>query len=376
MKKLLCSLLVLVVALSLVAVACTQPAPAPSPAPAPAPAPTAAPAPKPTTAPAPAPAPAAPGKTFELKFATFTPATHHLNKNVVEPWKKMVEQLSDGRIQVKLFPGGVLGQTKEAYDYVKKGMADVALVIPIYHPGVFPLSDVMTLPFGVPGTGHVESAVFQRLYDRILSPEFKDIHVLGVAQSSGYAMISRTEILKPADAKGKILRTSGGMQTNVVESWGASDTAVPIAESYEALQKGIVDGVIHAPASLYSYKLHEIAKFYLELGLPGATVLWTMNKDYYSKLPKDLQIVVDYAGKFMGSWTAESYYGGDIEARAAFAKAGIKMHTPTAAELDALAKGSMYLWTDWAKQMDAKGLAGTKVVEAFKDELLRYGIQR
>jgi len=289
----------------------------------------------------------------------------------------MVEDLSGGRIQVKLFPGGVLGKTKEAYDYLVKGLADVDLIIPIYHPGVFPLTDVMTLPFGVPGTSYVGSAVLQGLYDQYLYEEYKDIHVLNIWQSTGYVIVSREKpVLSPADAKGLIIRTSGGMQTDVVESWGANDVAVPIAESYEALKRGTVDGLMHTSASINSYKLQEVTSYMTDLGLPGAVGIWAVNKDFYNKLPRDLQIILDYAGKHMGQWTSGSYYGGGIKAMKAFKDAGMNMHTPTSSEVTAFAAPNTYLWEDWAKKIDAKGLPGTEVMEAFKAELAKYGIYR
>ena len=85
--------------------------------------------------------------TIEIKFATQNPTTAWIHPQGYVPWAKKMEEATKGRVKVTIYPAQTLGKGSEFYDLVRKGIADMAFGMPAYTPGVFPLTEVLSLPF-------------------------------------------------------------------------------------------------------------------------------------------------------------------------------------------------------------------------------------
>jgi len=159
-RSLLISLLVVLVT-GLIFAGCAAPAPASKPAPAP--------------TPAPAPAPA---KTVELRLATHTPGTHYMVKAGFEPWAKKIEEGTKGRVKVTLYVAGALGKVPETWDMVRKGVAEIGMVVPSAVPGLFPLYEYLSLPFLI-GYDKDSMKVADKIFKQYIEPtEFKEVKLL------------------------------------------------------------------------------------------------------------------------------------------------------------------------------------------------------
>jgi len=76
----------------------------------------------------------------QMRVSSFEPAQGFYSSKILQPWiDKVNARLSKGT-EFKLYPGSILGAPPAQADLVKAGVADVALVVPTYTPGVFPLT--------------------------------------------------------------------------------------------------------------------------------------------------------------------------------------------------------------------------------------------
>jgi len=153
--------LVLILAALPFMTACAQPAPSPTPAPAPAPTPA------PTPAPAPAPSPE---KVWELRLASVNPVTMSFHSAGTQPWCDMVEEATKGRVKITVFPSQTLCKVEDSWTAVNTGVADITFHVTGYYPGMFPLSDIVALPFLGPAPALENSQIFWRV-----SEEFPEI---------------------------------------------------------------------------------------------------------------------------------------------------------------------------------------------------------
>ena len=76
--------------------------------------------------------------TIDLKLAHFMPVMHIQHQKSFLPFARKVEKLTEGKIKIKIFPGGTLGDATQIADSVKSGIADIAFVVPTYTTGRFP----------------------------------------------------------------------------------------------------------------------------------------------------------------------------------------------------------------------------------------------
>ena len=121
--------------------------------------------------------------TVKLKVATFTPPQAFLTKQIMVPWLEKVVADSQGTLSYKLFPGGVLGRSPaQQLKLVQDGVADLALVVPDYTPGVFTPWSVVGIP-GMFETSKEASVALQRALAQELIDKPKGTEVLGVFSS-------------------------------------------------------------------------------------------------------------------------------------------------------------------------------------------------
>ena len=82
-----------------------------------------------------------------LRFGSINTENTPAYEKVLLPFAKAVEEESEGRIEVALKPLGGYGKPAELFTMVEKGTIEMAATVQGYHPGRFPQSSVMELPF-------------------------------------------------------------------------------------------------------------------------------------------------------------------------------------------------------------------------------------
>src|SRR5690606_35892541 len=70
---------------------------------------------------------------------------------------ELVDEKTEGRIKIRVFPGGQLGQEREAYDLVNQGAVDISITSPAILETVYPPIAVTSLPFGFRGWEHARA---------------------------------------------------------------------------------------------------------------------------------------------------------------------------------------------------------------------------
>ena len=84
-----------------------------------------------------------------LNYAFFAPAGTFPGKQMAH-WAEEMKKRTNGKVEVKTFPGGTLLGAREMYDGVTKGVADIGLGSPSYDPGRFPLTAGISMPVNFP----------------------------------------------------------------------------------------------------------------------------------------------------------------------------------------------------------------------------------
>ena len=175
---------------------------------------------------------------IELKLATFEPPHAFAASKILKAWAEKINKESDGRINVKVFAGGVLGKPPQQYDIVKGGVADIAWTVLGYIGGQFPLSSVVELPFftttAVGGTRALNTLYAEGYLDK----EFKGVKNLGLHTMHSFQMhYKEKNVVKAADFKGLKLRVPSKVLGKIIKKLGGTGVRVPAPGTYEALQR-------------------------------------------------------------------------------------------------------------------------------------------
>lgn len=229
---------------------------------------------------------------IRLTYSIFFPPTHVQAKAAMD-FAREVEKRTNGKVQITCFPGGTLTKAPQVYDGVVKGISDMGNSCFAYTRGRFPVMAAVDLPMGYP-SGLTASRVADAFAKSINPKELQDVKVLYV-HAHGPGLLHAKKPVKDLESlKGMKIRATG-LSAKVVEALGAVPVAMPQGDTYEALQKGIVDGTITPIETLKGWKQAEVVKYTTACNSVGYTTAMfvVMNLNKWKSLPKDVQKVFD-----------------------------------------------------------------------------------
>ena len=310
-------------------------------------------------------------ETIELKLAHFMPTMHVQHRMAFEPFAQKVAELTDGKVTVKIFPGGTLGNPKTMVDSINNGITDIGFVIPAYVRGRFPRSSVFDLPFLFNDAVH-QTKVMYELFEKDFAEDYKQFKVLWfTAAPMSQVFTVDKPIASAADFKGMKIRTGNAVETEGVKMLGGNPVGKTVDELNIMLQKGVVDGAFTAYSALNRYKLVGVVKHMTELNYSGALMVVMMNKKKWDSLPDAAKKAIDQATPpSFGIGAARAFDYEDLENFKMAITKGITFHTFSDEEKTKLREGTMGMREDWVakneKKMNAQQILDDVVAAAEK----------
>ena len=309
-----------------------------------------------------------------LRFQHFVSPASANPTYFMQPWADAIEEQSQGRIKVELYPFMQLGGAAPSqYDLIADGVIDGGWVIPGYQPNRFPQAEAMELPFMTTKSGEDASAAAWAFTQDYLLDDFQDVHLIaahmhgpGIVHKKGDA-IARVE-----DFAGLNLRGPSRPATLLLDKMGANPVGMPVPAFPEALSKGVVDGGVITWEMSPSLKLNELTDSHTDVAgdhaLYNLFFIWAMNKDSYAALPDDLKAVIDANSGMMASrWAGRAHDQGDVVGREIMAADGNQIAEISVAETDRIKALGAEVTTAWIAEMDAKGFDGAALVTRAQD---------
>lgn len=373
-------LMAAVLLLPLVAAACGEATPTPAPAtPVPVATPAPAPAPAPRT-PAPVATPAPTPKPVTLRFTSPLPPPPYSAAVIAEWWGSEVEKRTNGRVKFEFFHGGTLSKPREELEAVQVGLADAGFVTYPYYPTKLGLGQfTYAVPFGPSEAVMVYESVSE-MFDTI--PALKALveqhnqKIIFHRVIGDYNMVSKSPLGTLADLKGKKLASIGAYHPKILAAAGAVPVAMPVAERYQSMQTGVVEGSVLPFDLQVNIRLHEVAKYAIRLGLGAAfSTSVTINRDVWNKLPADIQEIILQAGDDAGRKLATDTDALTQKAVDDMQAAGLTFIDFPAAEKAKWAEMLPDYPAEWAREENGKGQPGTRVMQAYLDITTKAGFQ-
>ncbi len=230
----------------------------------------------------------------ELKFANFTPPMHTINASVIEALNKAVSDATKGALTVRGYHGGELGAgPAEQYVRVVQGVADIAWGLPGYTSSQFGKTMIVELPNAIPLDMPGYDAIW-RAYDTIAA-EYPATKPLALWTSEPNIFIMKDKVIRtPADLAGLKIRVAGSTMAEVATALGATPVQMPINQVYNAMQTGLIDGVITGASTLSDFKLEEVAASYtLGANIGRGSFFAVMNQAKYDGLSAEHKAAID-----------------------------------------------------------------------------------
>jgi TRAP-type C4-dicarboxylate transport system substrate-binding protein len=285
---------------------------------------------------------------------------------------KEIEKRTNGRVKISYFPGGTLTKPRVCYDGVVKGISDLGMSCFAYTRGRFPLMEAVDLPFGYP-SGKVATRVAYEYYKKMNPKELRDVKVLVIHAHGPAALLARRDVNSLADIKGMKIRCTG-LAAKLAKYLGGAPVAMPQNATYEALQKGVVEGSFSPIEVLKGWKQAEVIDYVIETESLGYTTAMfvVMNKQKYQSLPPDIQKVFDEVGEEWVDAHADVWDYADGEGLKFAVELGKKIHKLSPAEEKRWVQSISPVIIDYQLKMEKKGLPGKKAVRIIRELLAKY----
>lgn len=295
------------------------------------------------------------------------------------PWVKRVEAATGGRVKIEVYPSQTLVKGPDIWKAVRGGVVDLGWCFHGYWPDLTPLADVITLP-GLPmKSAEKGSEVLWRLYEKFpaIQREFSEVQPLALWTSNPYFLLTTKKQVKTLeDLKGLKIRVTGGPPTEQMKALGAVPTPIPMPDMYQALDKGVVDGMGAPWEAVQGFRLYEVAKYYTMVPLSAVYFSLCGNKQKWASLPQDVRDAIMSVSGLEGSkFWGRNFFDTAEQAVIERVRSGnyeMIRYTPPAEEIARWDRvGGEPVRSEWVKRMEAKGFKEARQILETTLDLLR-----
>ena len=308
------------------------------------------------------------GKVIALRFATFVTPMHQVSISL-DQWAKEVEKRTTGRVKITMHPSGTLAPAGQIYDSVMKGIADIGYAAISYTAGRFPLTDVMTLPLGYT-SGYEATKLANELYKKFKPKEFEGTQIMWLEGHGPGILNTKKPVYKLEDVKGMKIRTTG-VTTRIAVALGAAPVGMPMSEAYDALSRGIVEGIFCPIEALHGWKLGEVVSYTTEdFGASYSDCFYiAMNKEKWASIPDDVKPIIEKLNLEWLEKDGKMWDAIDKEGREFALKRGNKIISLSQEENARWAEKVRPTLDEYVKNAKAKGLPAEEALKFCLDYL-------
>lgn len=285
----------------------------------------------------------------------------NLSQNVSEPpvkavelFKKIVEEETNNKVIVEIYPNNQLGELREVIEGLQLGtiqMVNPSSVMCNFVPEL----NIFELPFLFRDREHFYAVLDSEIGDS-MKPKFeaKGFHLLGYFDCGiRHIMTVDKPIESIADMEGLKIRTmENPSHLDAFKAFGAKPLPMAYGELYTSLEQKVIDGAEAANTNYYAKKFFEPAPYWAQVGWITLVEYCIMSKVFYDQLPAEYQVVIDKAAKIMTEKEREFYRANDESMLAEIEKAGVKVTYPDRTPFMEASKAVYEKWAPKVGGMD------------------------
>lgn len=264
-------------------------------------------------------------------------ADHPVHKGIVR-FAEQLEQLSDGRMTVRIFEGGTMGSEQELVDNVASGTSDFTKTATTILETKSELAQVYSLPYLFNDDEHLwhvlDGEIGRELLDMAEPAGLKGLCYYAAGFRSFYT--KRTPVNSPADLDGlKIRVQKSEMMTRLMSTLGALPQPIAWGELYTALDTGVVDGAENNIPSYYNEQHYKVAPYYSFDRHVGVPDLMLVSTQTWEGLSEAERAVIKQAAAASSAYQRELWDAAVAENIAAMKAEGVAFIEPDQAPFKA-----------------------------------------
>jgi len=250
-------------------------------------------------------------KKMVLRLGHIRETTHPTHLAALK-FKELVEQKSEGRIEVKVYPNSQLGDPKEMF--VKMQTGDLEMV----YGGINTFAwikggeafEITAIPFIYRDYEHMRKSLLSDFFQPIIEKAEKETKIKIININGDTAPRGLTTKDRPVrhadDFKGIKIRTAASPTVlAAMNALGALPQQIPFAELYMALKTGVVDAQENGALVVLSKSLYEVQNYYMKTDYIRDIETFYTGMDTWNELSKEDQELIYQATEEAGNYETE-----------------------------------------------------------------------
>lgn len=268
--------------------------------------------------------------------------------------KENIQNTTDGKVYVKLAPGGQLGAGGALVQKVQSGTIQAAQHSLSNFAPFAPVVDLINLPYFCGSNQRFTNLVSSEAWKREVNPKVEErgfkplfyvvIDPRVVAMRKG----GPGPVLAPSDLSGVKFRVPGSeMLQQYYRMVGANPTPVAWGETPSAIKQGVADALDPAVGALYVFGFKDILSHVTFTQAVPDSQVYSCNLEWYNSMPQDVRDGIDFASEITSQQNLAKVPAARAYAMSELTKSGVEFHTLSEDQLGAWKEAGGYQRSEW-----------------------------
>lgn len=268
--------------------------------------------------------------------------------------KENIQNATNGKVYVKLAPGGQLGAGGALVQKVQGGTIQAAQHSLSNFAAFAPAADLINMPYFCGSNQRFTNLVHSNVWktdveSKVEAKGFKalfyvviDPRVVAVRKGGAGA------VLTPSDLSGVKFRVPGSkMLQQYYKMVGANPTPVAWGETPSAIKQGVADALDPSVGALFVFGFKDILSHVTFTQAVPDSQVFSCNLEWFNSLPKDVQEGIEVASEITGHQNLAKVPSARNYAMAELRKSGVEFHSLSESQLDVWKAAGGYQRSEW-----------------------------
>ncbi|GAB3062624.1 TRAP transporter substrate-binding protein [Virgibacillus ainsalahensis] len=239
------------------------------------------------------------GDVLVLRLGHQTPEETNYHRASLR-FKKLVEEKTDGKVRIDIYPFRQLGTDRELIEAMQFGTLDFGMISGPPISGFAPEAAILDLPFLFEDWNHVNTFLESDVEEEYRTlTEDVNLKIFGI-MARGFRHVTTSEgpILEPGDFNSLTVRViESPVYIDAYSALGASPQSMNFGDAYTALEQGAIDGQENTMDIIDDEKVYEVNSHVSKTGVNFVFGFLMASKDRFNSWPEDVQIAVREAAQ-------------------------------------------------------------------------------
>jgi TRAP-type C4-dicarboxylate transport system substrate-binding protein len=265
-----------------------------------------------------------------LKIATLAPDGTNWMKEM-RAAAKQIKQQTDGRVNIRFYPGGVMGNDNSVLRKIRVGQLHGGAITGGSLSIVYKDAQVYSLPFQFRNLQEVD-AVRQVMDPQIIEGLKEQGYICFGLSEGGFAyLLSNKPVTSTENMKDLKIWIPEGDQVNAMmfQTLGISPVPLPLTDVLTGLQTGLIDTIASSPAGAIALQWHTRVRYLTQTPLAYLFATLVLKDKAFNKLQESDQTIVKQILESTFDRIGQQNRKDNKQALVALKKQGIEFITPS-----------------------------------------------